>query len=161
MERLPAGDEDGPCGISGGVAYSLKSYLSTIQLAILILNVKRIHGFRLYETRRLRLRGTRRKVILRRLLGRYLPAALFERPKQGFTAPLKTWFARELRGKCRNLARATIQMGRSRAELRPDLRSHPHGNYVIFFRYVSDALEVVNVLEGHRDVEAFFHKDER
>ncbi len=47
-------------------------------------------------------------------------------------------------------------MGRLRAELQPDLRSHPHKAYVIFFRYVGDVLEVVNILEGHRDIEAFF-----
>ena len=70
-------------------------------------------------------------------------------------------FARELRDKCRELARAPIRMGRSRTELRPDLRSHPHKNYVIFFRYVGDVLEVVNVLEGHRDVVAFFREGDR
>jgi plasmid stabilization system protein ParE len=47
-------------------------------------------------------------------------------------------------------------MGRARPELRWDLRSHPHKAYVIFFRYVGDVLEVVNVLEGHRDIDAFF-----
>lgn len=65
-------------------------------------------------------------------------------------------FVRELRGKCRSLAEAPITMGRPRTDLRPDLRSHPHGNYVIFFRYVGDVLEIVNVLEGHRDIAAFF-----
>jgi toxin ParE1/3/4 len=47
-------------------------------------------------------------------------------------------------------------MERPRPELRPDLRSHHFETYVIFFRYVGDVLEVVNVLEGHRDIEAFF-----
>ena len=58
--------------------------------------------------------------------------------------------------KCEELARAPIMMGRPRPELRSDLRSHPFEAYVIFFRYVGDVLEVVNVLEGHRDIEAFF-----
>jgi asparagine synthase (glutamine-hydrolysing) len=44
-----------------------------------------------------RVKGAQKKIILRRLLGRYLPEALFERPKQGFTAPLRAWFANELR----------------------------------------------------------------
>ncbi len=69
-------------------------------------------------------------------------------------------FAGALRDKCRDLAQAPIQMGRSRPELRSDLRSHSYGNYLIFFRYIGDVLEIVNVLEAHRDVGAFFG-DER
>jgi asparagine synthase (glutamine-hydrolysing) len=37
------------------------------------------------------------KKLLRALLARYLPAELFDRPKQGFSVPLQTWFAGELR----------------------------------------------------------------
>ena len=44
-----------------------------------------------------RVRGGQKKIVLRRVLSRYLPKELVERPKQGFTAPLKTWFANELR----------------------------------------------------------------
>ena len=44
----------------------------------------------------MRIRGTARKIILRRVLARYVPPELFERPKQGFTAPLRSWFANEL-----------------------------------------------------------------
>ncbi len=51
-------------------------------------------------------------------------------------------------------------MGRPRDGLQPGLRSHPHKAYAIFFRYVGDVLEVVNILEGHLDIEAFFD-DER
>jgi toxin ParE1/3/4 len=70
-------------------------------------------------------------------------------------------FARELRKKCHALADAPIHMGRPRPELRPDLRSHAHGNYLIFFRYLDgDVLEIVNVLEGHRDIGAFYPRDE-
>jgi toxin ParE1/3/4 len=47
-------------------------------------------------------------------------------------------------------------MGRPRPELRPDLRSHPFKSYVIFFRYLEDTLEIVNILEGHRDIDTFF-----
>ncbi len=47
-------------------------------------------------------------------------------------------------------------MGRPRPELRPDLRSFPFGNYVIFFRYLEDTLEVVSILHAHRDIERIF-----
>ena len=65
-------------------------------------------------------------------------------------------FTRELRRKCLDLAAAPIRMGRARDQLRPDLRSHPHKAYIIFFRYIGDVMDVVNILEGHRDIEAFF-----
>jgi plasmid stabilization system protein ParE len=72
---------------------------------------------------------------------------------------IATRFAEELRGKCRDLARAPIQMGRLRPELRRDLRSHPHKNYIIFFRYVTGGiLEIVNILEGHRDIAEFYRR---
>jgi asparagine synthase (glutamine-hydrolysing) len=38
------------------------------------------------------------KWLLRRLLRRYLPEALFERPKQGFNVPVGAWLAGPLRG---------------------------------------------------------------
>ncbi len=47
-------------------------------------------------------------------------------------------------------------LGRARPELGADLRSFPFRGHVIFFRYAGDTLEVVNVLEGHRDIEAAF-----
>ena len=31
---------------------------------------------------------------------------------------------------------------------------------MIFFRYVGDVVEIVNVIEGHRDIEALFRKSE-
>jgi len=65
-------------------------------------------------------------------------------------------FVHELRQKCNALAAAPIVMGRLRTELRPGLRSHPHKSYVIFFRYVGDVFEVINVIEGHRDIPALF-----
>jgi toxin ParE1/3/4 len=69
-------------------------------------------------------------------------------------------FVRELRQKCADLAGAPIRMGRPRRELRPDLRSHPHKSYIIFFRYIDDVFEVVNIIEGHRDIPRLFQRDE-
>jgi toxin ParE1/3/4 len=68
-------------------------------------------------------------------------------------------FVRRLRAKCEELARAPIRMGRLRPELWSELRSHPFESYMIFFRYVGDVLEIVDILEGHRDIDAFFKEE--
>ncbi len=65
-------------------------------------------------------------------------------------------FVRRLRAKCHELAALESTIGRPRPELRSDIRSFPYKGYVIFFRYVADRFEVVNILERHRDVEAHF-----
>ena len=57
--------------------------------------------------------------------------------------------------RCENLAALPGTLGRDRSELKARIRSVAHGNYVIFFRYFDDVLEVVTVLEGHRDIDAF------
>ena len=44
------------------------------------------------------------------------------------------------------------EMGRRREELGPDLRSFPTGNYVIFYRRLSDCLQVYRILHGGRDL---------
>ena len=69
-------------------------------------------------------------------------------------------FVGSLRQKCRHLAELPGQMGRPRPELRPDIRSFAFRGYVIFFRYADDMLEIVNILEGHRDVDAHFEDRE-
>lgn len=65
-------------------------------------------------------------------------------------------FVGELRQKCRPLADLPGTLGRARTELRPDIRSMAFKGYVIFFRYVGDHFEVVNIIEGHRDVDELF-----
>ena len=69
-------------------------------------------------------------------------------------------FVAELRAKCHHLAGLPGTLGRARPELRPDIRSFPFKGYVIFFRYVDDAFEVADILEGHRDIDAWFRGDE-
>lgn len=54
-----------------------------------------------------------------------------------------------------------VILGRQRPELLPDLRSVPSGNFLIFIRYTPadsacDTVEVVNILNGRRDIEARF-----
>ena len=53
-------------------------------------------------------------------------------------------FVGTLRQKCRDLAALPGTLGRARPELRPDL----------LFRYIGEAFEVSNIIEGHRDIEA-------
>ena len=61
-----------------------------------------------------------------------------------------------LRQQCRKLASLPETLGRPRPELRADMRSFPFKGYEIFFRYEKATFEVVNVLEGHRDIDAYF-----
>ena len=65
-------------------------------------------------------------------------------------------FVRLLRNKCANLASLRATMGVSRPELGQDIRSFPFRGYVIFFRYKGGILEVINVIEGHRDFGSVF-----
>jgi toxin ParE1/3/4 len=70
-------------------------------------------------------------------------------------------FTGEIIAKCEHLAMLTGPLGR---ELRPDIRSTPFKNYLIFFRYLPsetdrDIFEVVNVVESHRDLIAHFGDD--
>lgn len=66
-----------------------------------------------------------------------------------------------LRARCRHLAALPGHMGRPRPELRPDMRSFAVRGYVIFFRYIDDVFEVVDILEGHRDIEPYFNDPQR
>jgi plasmid stabilization system protein ParE len=63
-----------------------------------------------------------------------------------------------LREKCHKLAALDATHGRARPELRGDIRSFPYQGYLIFFRYRDERFEVVNILEGHRDIESFFEE---
>ena len=65
-------------------------------------------------------------------------------------------FTAALREQCVKLASLPGDLGVARPELRPDIRSFSHKGYVIFFRYRLDRLEVVAILEGHRDIDSVF-----
>ena len=65
-------------------------------------------------------------------------------------------FVSKLRARCHKLAGSPGVLGRALPELRPDIRSFPYVGYVIFVRYVGERFEVVNILEGHRDIETYF-----
>ena len=66
-------------------------------------------------------------------------------------------FTERLRQQCRKLAQLPGQIRRHRPELLSDLYSLPFGNYVIFFRCFDDVLEIVTIIEGHRDIDTMFN----
>ncbi|HEY3853971.1 MAG TPA: type II toxin-antitoxin system RelE/ParE family toxin [Verrucomicrobiae bacterium] len=57
--------------------------------------------------------------------------------------------------KCRLLATMPL-MGRERADLAPNLRSFPVGEYIIFYRPTPDGIIVIRVLHGARDLGTLF-----
>jgi toxin ParE1/3/4 len=68
-------------------------------------------------------------------------------------------FVDRIQNQCRKLASLPGTVGRPRPELGAGIRSFAFKGYVIFFRYEGDTFEVVNVLEGHRDIIAYFRED--
>jgi asparagine synthase (glutamine-hydrolysing) len=60
----------------------------------------------------LKIRGGHGKHILRRVLARYVPPGMFERPKQGFAVPIADW----LRGELRDWAEALLDERRLKAQ---------------------------------------------
>jgi len=57
--------------------------------------------------------------------------------------------------KCRLLC-AAPEMGRSRENLLPGVRSLAFRRYLIFYRSLPNALEIVRILSAYRDVDALF-----
>ncbi|HVR76475.1 MAG TPA: asparagine synthase (glutamine-hydrolyzing) [Planctomycetota bacterium] len=90
--------------------------------------------------RETKLRDGRRKIIFKRLLGRYLPGGIVARRKQGFSVPLSSWFRGEMKRLIEDVlfdgrleARGYFQPGRlrrlwrlqqGRSPLRVDLGTH-------------------------------------
>jgi toxin ParE1/3/4 len=54
------------------------------------------------------------------------------------------------------LLAANPEIGRRRYDLAPRLRSLPERNYMIFYRPLTDGVEIARVLHGARDIEAIF-----
>jgi toxin ParE1/3/4 len=46
--------------------------------------------------------------------------------------------------------------GRRRDELRTGYRSFPVGQYVIFFRFMDDGIQIMRVIHGKRDIGSLF-----
>ena len=70
-------------------------------------------------------------------------------------------FAAQLRDRCHHLAALPGLVGRARPELGADIRSSAFKGYVVFFRYRDDLFEVVNILEGHRDIDRYFEPSDQ
>lgn len=68
-------------------------------------------------------------------------------------------FVSRIRQRCRKLAQLPGHMGRPRYDLGPSLRSIAFQGYIIFFRYEGDVLEIVSVLESHRDAASYFEDE--
>ena len=76
------------------------------------------------------------------------------------SASLGRRFVAEIEARCARLASLPGTLGRARPELRADIRSIAFKSYVIFFRYHNDVVEIVDILHGHRDIDAFFGADD-
>jgi len=76
--------------------------------------------------------------------------------RESGSAVIGRQFATELRRRCAQLAALPGTLGRSRPELHAEVRSVAHKGYVIFFRYRAQSFEVVNIIEGHRDIGRYF-----
>jgi toxin ParE1/3/4 len=57
--------------------------------------------------------------------------------------------------KCQMLSRMP-EIGKRRLDLAPGLRSLAVGNYVIFYRPISDGIQIIRVLHGARDIPSLF-----
>jgi toxin ParE1/3/4 len=51
-------------------------------------------------------------------------------------------------------------MGRSYAEIMPNLRGVPLENYIIFYQVNAEEIQIVRVVSGYRDLESLFSDEE-
>lgn len=67
-------------------------------------------------------------------------------------------FVDEIEARCAELL-PFPDTGRLRPELAPELRSKPHGSYIIFYTPGAEVVRVERVLHGARDVMAVFGRE--
>ena len=67
-------------------------------------------------------------------------------------------YTEKLRNQCKKLSQLPGKIGQARPELYKEVRSFPYGNYIIFFRYNQDYLDIITIIERHRDVYNIFDK---
>ncbi|GAB4296754.1 MAG: type II toxin-antitoxin system RelE/ParE family toxin [Oscillatoriaceae cyanobacterium] len=68
-------------------------------------------------------------------------------------------FFLEFNRRCEQLVKFP-NLGKSYAEIRPNLRGLPLKDYVIFYRLVDDGIEILRVLSGRRNFTDFFQESE-
>ncbi len=73
---------------------------------------------------------------------------------QSGSATVGRRFALRLKRTCEKLASLDPVLGRPRPELGEGLRSFPTGNYLVLIKYARDTLEIVAIVERHRDMSA-------
>lgn len=64
-------------------------------------------------------------------------------------------FLQEFSRKCKQLANFP-SLGRSYADIEPDLRGIPLETYIIFYKVIEDGIEIMRVVSGMRDLPALF-----
>lgn len=69
-------------------------------------------------------------------------------------------FVAKLEARCERLAALPGFLGTMRPELRHGIRSIVYNNYLIFFHYVGERIEVVNILPGRRNLDLLFQADD-
>ena len=67
-------------------------------------------------------------------------------------------FLDKINKKCRNLANFP-NMGKSRDELLPLLRSFPIDDYLIFYRPINNGIEILRIVSGYRDLNILFEEN--
>lgn len=78
--------------------------------------------------------------------------------KESGSSGLARKYTDRLREQCRKLAELPGTIGRARPELAQGVCSILYGSYVIFFRYNNDFVEIIIIIEGHRDIEELFQQ---
>jgi toxin ParE1/3/4 len=58
--------------------------------------------------------------------------------------------------RCERLASLPGTLGTARPDLAADMRSTPHRGYTLYFPYGDALLEIIAMLEAHRDAIAYF-----
>ncbi|MBD2568470.1 type II toxin-antitoxin system RelE/ParE family toxin [Anabaena lutea] len=76
-----------------------------------------------------------------------------------FNLDSATEFLNSIENKCQTLVQFP-NMGRSYAELSPELRGISVNPYIIFYRLIKDDVEIIRVVNGYRNLESLFSESE-